>query len=168
MRSLRTAAAFQAERHLMAVLAGDIAGYSCLIDLDEVGTVNQYRTLRQQVIEPIAARWDAALIRHAGDRILTAFACPVSAIECAIAIQRGVRDFELDVPGDHRTHLRTGINMDHVLIVENDLHGKGVNVAARRRSQALERFMFRRPRSRLPAIGCNEPSGRWGRGNSRK
>jgi class 3 adenylate cyclase len=127
----REAAVSEAERHLMAVLVSDVVGYSRLIELDDIGTVDRYRTLRRQSIEPIAARCGAAMIRHAGDSVLIAFACPVSAIECAIAIQRAVRGFELDVPSDHRIHLRIGISMDRVLIVDNDLHGKGVNVAAR-------------------------------------
>jgi len=63
----------QTGRHLAAILAADVAGYSRLMGTDEDGTLAQLKDHRTQV-------WDRALARHrgriantAGDSILAEF-----------------------------------------------------------------------------------------------
>ena len=51
----------------MAILFGDIAGYSRLIEIDDVGTVARLRLVRQALFDPTAALFHAALIRHTAD-----------------------------------------------------------------------------------------------------
>ena len=40
------------ERHLAAILAADVAGYSRLMGSDEVGTVARLRTHRRELFDP--------------------------------------------------------------------------------------------------------------------
>lgn len=120
-----------AERRLAAVLAADVAGYGRLIELDDVGTVLRLRTLRQYLIEPMAASGGALTVRYAGDGILMAFAEPADAAACAAAIQRGLHFLEAGVPEERRIRLRIGISFGPVLLLDDDLYGIGVNLAAR-------------------------------------
>ena len=55
----------------------------------------------------------------------------VDAIECAAAIQKGIRERQEDVPEDQRIALRIGINIGDIIIEDDDIYGDGVNVAAR-------------------------------------
>jgi adenylate cyclase len=41
-----------ATRHLAAILAADVVGYSRLIGADEEGTLNRLRSIRTHVVDP--------------------------------------------------------------------------------------------------------------------
>jgi hypothetical protein len=55
----------------------------------------------------------------------------VDAVRCAVEIQHGMAERELDVPEDRRIRFRVGINIGDVIADKRDIFGDGVNVAAR-------------------------------------
>jgi adenylate cyclase len=55
----------------------------------------------------------------------------VDALHAAVQTQQAVTDHNADVPADKRIELRIGINLGDVVIDGDDIHGDGVNVAAR-------------------------------------
>jgi class 3 adenylate cyclase len=118
-------------RRQMAILAGDVAGYSRLIESDDVGTVARLRFLRRRLFDPMAALFDAALIRHTADAILLAFEDPADALGCAIALQSVMLLLNNDAPEGRSIRLRIGLSVGEVLFIDNDVHGMGVNIAAR-------------------------------------
>src|SRR6267378_8389149 len=59
------------------------------------------------------------------------FSSVVDAVRCAVEIQRGMIDRELEVPDEQRIRFRIGINLGDVIVEEHDIFGDGVNVAAR-------------------------------------
>jgi TolB-like protein len=63
--------------------------------------------------------------------VLCEFASVVDAVACAVAIQKGMAELEQDVPGTERIRLRIGVNLGDLVIEDNDIHGTGVDVAAR-------------------------------------
>jgi class 3 adenylate cyclase/pimeloyl-ACP methyl ester carboxylesterase len=118
-------------RHLAAILAADVAGYSRLMGADEDGTLVQLKDHRTKV-------WDQALARHrgriantAGDSILAEFSSVLDAVSCALAIQKETRERNAAVSPDRRVEFRIGINLGEVIADGNDILGDGVNVAAR-------------------------------------
>jgi TolB-like protein len=66
-----------------------------------------------------------------GDGALVVFASAVDAVECATAMQRGITERNAAVPEDRQFALRIGINVGDVIIDGDDIHGDGVNIAAR-------------------------------------
>jgi class 3 adenylate cyclase len=143
-------------RQLAAVVASDVAGYSRLIELDDLGTVLRIRALRRHLIEPAAAFYHASFVRYVGDACLMAFSGPVNAVQCAVSVQRGLSMLEGGTPDDRRIRLRIGVNVDVVLLVDGDLHGSGVNVAARLETLAepgdvyVSEAVFNQTRNVLP------------------
>ena len=55
----------------------------------------------------------------------------VDAVECAVALQRGMAERNDGVREDSRIELRIGINLGDVIVEGEDRHGEGVNIAAR-------------------------------------
>ncbi len=55
----------------------------------------------------------------------------VEAVACALAIQRGMSERNAEIPPDQRIEFRIGINLGDVIVEEGDIHGDGVNIAAR-------------------------------------
>jgi TolB-like protein len=117
-------------RRLAAIVAADVAGYSRLMGLDEVGTA---RTLREHltVIEAIVAKHGGRLVKTTGDGVLLEFPSVVGAVECAVAVQEVMAERNQGVPEDRRMLFRIGINLGDILIEGEDILGDGVNVAAR-------------------------------------
>ena len=118
------------QRRLAAILAADVAGYSRLMGLDEVGTA---RTLREHraVTDALVAKHGGRIVKTTGDGVLLEFPSVVDAVECAVAVQAVMAERNEGVPEDRRMLYRIGINLGDILIEGDDILGDGVNVAAR-------------------------------------
>jgi adenylate cyclase len=117
-------------RRLAAIVAADVAGYSRLMGLDEVGTA---RTLREhrRVTDALVVKHGGRLVKTTGDGVLLEFASVVDAVEYAVAVQAVMAERNEGIPQDRRMLFRIGINLGDVLIEGDDILGDGVNVAAR-------------------------------------
>jgi class 3 adenylate cyclase len=119
------------ERKLAAILAADVAGYSRLMGQDEAGTLARLKEHRRELIDPEIAEHKGRIVKTTGDGILIEFASVVEAVACAVAVQRGVAERNALIPEDQRSVFRVGINLGDVIVEDGDIHGDGVNVAAR-------------------------------------
>src|SRR6476661_8181491 len=117
-------------RRLAAIVAADIAGYSRLMGLDEVGTARALREHRK-VTDALVAKHGGRLVKTTGDGVLLEFPSVVDAVECAVAVQAVMDQRNEGVPVDRRMLFRIGINLGDILIEGDDILGDGVNVAAR-------------------------------------
>src|SRR5436190_1287621 len=124
------------QRRLAAILAADVVGYSRLMGLDEAGTLAALKTVRADFIDRQIAEHVGRIVKLAGDGVLVEFPSVVSAVACAAAIQRGMRERNADVPQDRRIEFRIGVNLGDVIVEGEDIFGDGVNVAARLESIA--------------------------------
>ena len=118
------------ERRLAAILAADVAGYSRLMGADETGTAQALREHRA-VVNPIVADHGGRIVKTTGDGVLLEFPSIVSAVECALAVQKLMAERNADVPEGRQMFFRIDINLGDVLIEGEDILGDGVNVAAR-------------------------------------
>src|SRR4051812_6236278 len=118
------------ERRLAAILAADVAGYSRLMGIDEVGTARSLREHRV-VSDALIAGHGGRIVKTTGDGLLLEFASVVDAVECAVAVQAAMAERNADVPQERRMLFRIGINLGDILIEGDDILGDGVNVAAR-------------------------------------
>jgi TolB-like protein/class 3 adenylate cyclase/Flp pilus assembly protein TadD len=123
------------ERRLSAILAADVVGYSRLMGLDEVGTLNVLRGHRA-VSNALVAKHSGRIVKTMGDGVLVEFPSVVDAVECAVAIQAVMTERNDGVPQDRRMLLRIGVNLGDILIQGDDILGDGVNIAARLESIA--------------------------------
>jgi class 3 adenylate cyclase len=119
------------DRRLAAILAADVVGYSRLVESDEARTLDRLKDHRKSFIEPLIAAHQGRIVKLMGDGALCEFGSIVDAVACAIAIQRGMAEREIEVPEIQRIRFRIGINLGDVVSDEGDLYGDGVNVAAR-------------------------------------
>ena len=117
-------------RRLAAVLAADIAGYSRLMEADEVGTVQALREHRAAA-DPMIAQHDGRIVKTTGDGLLIEFGSVVGAVECALALQRLAAERNAETPAERRMEWRIGIHLGDVLIEGEDILGDRVNIAAR-------------------------------------
>jgi TolB-like protein/class 3 adenylate cyclase/Flp pilus assembly protein TadD len=119
------------ERRLAAIIAADVAGYSRLTGLDEAGTHRRLMNLRAELLEPLVLDHGGHVVSYAGDGALAEFPSLVRAAECAVAIQRSAAEREPETAPDRRLSLRMGLHFGDVIADGADIHGDGVNIAAR-------------------------------------
>ncbi len=119
------------ERRLAAILATDVVGYSRLIRADEEGTLAALKTLRSDLIDPKLAEHHGRIVKLMGDGMLAEFPSVVDAVRAAVETQEAVAKHNSDLPEDKWIEFRVGINLGDVVIDGDDIHGDGVNVAAR-------------------------------------
>jgi TolB-like protein/class 3 adenylate cyclase len=117
-------------RRLAAIVAADVAGYSRLMGLDEVGTARALREHRA-VTDALVAKHGGRIVKTTGDGVLLEFPSVVDAVECAVAVQAVMTQRNEAVPVDRRMLFRIGINLGDILIEGDDILGDGVNIAAR-------------------------------------
>jgi adenylate cyclase len=118
------------QRRLAAILSADVAGYSRLIGIDEVGTLSRLSTLRRELIDPAIAAHSGRIFKLMGDGALVEFASVLNAVSCAIEIQRQLRERHASGESDP-IRFRIGINVGDIIIEGDDILGDGVNIAAR-------------------------------------
>jgi len=119
------------QRRLAAIVSADVVGYSRLIGADEAGTLAALRAHRAELLDPLIARHGGRIVKTMGDGLLLEFASVVNAVKCAIDMQDGMAERNAGVAEDKRIAFRIGVNLGDIAIEGEDIHGDGVNVAAR-------------------------------------
>jgi formylglycine-generating enzyme required for sulfatase activity/class 3 adenylate cyclase len=120
-----------ASRRLAAIVAGDIAGYSRLMELDEEGTHARVKRIERDLIEPSIAEHHGRLVKTTGDGFIAIFDSPVEAVRCGIVIQQNMVGRNASQPKHHWIEYRIGVNLGDVIIEATDVYGDGVNIASR-------------------------------------
>src|SRR5690349_19553856 len=98
---------------------------------DEAGTLALLRTHRRELIDPKIAGHKGRIVKTTGDGLLVEFPSIVEAVACAVAVQCGMAERNASVPEEQRIVFRVGVNLGDVIVEDGDIHGDGVNVAAR-------------------------------------
>src|ERR1700716_2778683 len=120
-----------APRRLAAIVAGDIAGYSRLMQMDEEGTHSRVKRIERDLIEPSILEHHGRLVKTTGDGFIAIFDSPVEAVRCSIVIQQNLVGRNASLPRHSWIEYRIGVNLGDVIIETDDVYGDGVNVASR-------------------------------------
>jgi len=110
-------------RRLAAILAADVADYSRLMHEDENATIAAWQEARRETIDPIISEHQGRIVKHTGDGFLAEFTTVTQAVQCAVDLQDKLEDGPLD--------FRMGVNLGEIVADADDIHGDGVNIAAR-------------------------------------
>lgn len=111
------------KRRLAAILAADVAGYTRLVEQDTDGTVAAWAAARDDIVKPMVDEKSGHIIKFTGDGFLVEFPSVQDAVLCAITMQEQLKSSPLD--------FRMGINVGDIVDDGGDVHGEGVNIAAR-------------------------------------
>ena len=118
------------ERKLAAIFAADVAEYSRLMGLDEVGTLRRLQAYRA-ILDPLISAHRGRIFNTAGDSVVADFASAVDAVECAVAVQDAIEKENENRPFGEQMRFRIGVHLGDVLVDGSNLFGDGVNIAAR-------------------------------------
>ncbi|QQO16430.1 SUMF1/EgtB/PvdO family nonheme iron enzyme [Bradyrhizobium diazoefficiens] len=118
-------------RRLAAIIVGDIASYSRLMQADEEGTHARVKRIERDLIMPSIVEHHGSLVKTTGDGFIAIFDSPVEAVRCSIVIQQNLVGRNASLPKDSRIEYRIGVNLGDVIVEPDDIYGDGVNIASR-------------------------------------
>jgi len=122
------------QRRLAAIMFTDIVGYSAMMQKDEAIT-NRLRNRHREVFTRLTEQYDGEILQYYGDGTLSIFYSTAAAVECAVDIQRELKQ-------DPKVPLRIGIHTGDITFSDEDVFGDGVNIASRVESLCVPGGIF--------------------------
>lgn len=119
------------QRRLAAILVADVFGYSKMMGEDEAGTLAALNECLERLVKPSIGEFSGRVVKTMGDGVLAEFGSAVDAVQCAVAVQRGLHKRNAAADVDRPVQFRIGINLGDVIVRDDDVFGDGVNIAAR-------------------------------------
>ena len=71
-------------------MSADAVGYSRLMQADEVGTLQELKRRRSEILAPLVAKYQGRIVKVMGDGVLVEFGSAVNAVQCALDVQTGM------------------------------------------------------------------------------
>lgn len=124
------------ERRLRAILAAHVACDTELVHADPVGVPAAVMADWREFIDPTISKYRGRIVKTTPDDFLAVFTSSVDAVNCAVAIQRGMVLRDAETARERSMLVRIGVNVGDVLIDGDDILGDGVDVALRLESIA--------------------------------
>ena len=120
----------QSQRRLAAIMFTDMVGYSSLTQENEQLALNLLDEHRK-ILRPIFLKYSGREIDTAGDSFFVEFSSAVEAANCAIEIQTTLLQRNVNTEPEKQIRIRIGLHIGDVVQIGSNVHGDGVNIAAR-------------------------------------
>jgi TolB-like protein/class 3 adenylate cyclase/Tfp pilus assembly protein PilF len=118
------------QRRLAAIMFTDIMGYSALSQKNESLALELLEEHRR-ILRNIFIKYSGREIDTAGDSFFVEFHSAVEAANCAIEIQTALRERNKSADHGKQIIIRIGLHIGDVVQIGSNVHGDGVNIAAR-------------------------------------
>ncbi len=118
------------QRKLAAIMFTDMVGFSALSQRDEALALEllaEHRGLLREIVP----RHGGREVKTMGDGFLFEFSSALAAVQSALEMQRRLHDRNQALPARRHVQIRLGIHVGDVVASDGDIHGDGVNLAAR-------------------------------------
>jgi TolB-like protein/class 3 adenylate cyclase/Tfp pilus assembly protein PilF len=117
-------------RKLAAIMFTDMVGFSALAQRNEALALELLEEHRR-IVRDVLPRHGGREVKTAGDGFLIEFPSALAAVQAAVAIQDAFHAQNQVSPPERQVRIRIGIHVGDVVVSEGDIHGDGVNIAAR-------------------------------------
>ena len=123
------------ERRLAAIMFTDMVGFTALAQRDEALAMRLLDEQRR-VIRSLLTEYKGREVETIGDAFFVEFASTLDAVQCAVAIQSTLKEWNAGHPAEDRVLIRIGIHLGDVLHRGREVSGDAVNIASRIESLA--------------------------------
>jgi class 3 adenylate cyclase/TolB-like protein len=116
-------------RRLVAIMITDVVGFTASAQANEADALARLRE-QEEILRPLFEPFKGREIKSTGDGFLVEFESALGALECAVEIQRRMRERNSNRPRPP-SELRIGIHVGDVEESGGDIFGDAVNIASR-------------------------------------
>ncbi len=145
---------------LSAIMFTDMTGFSRKMGESEKLTLRLLRD-HNRIIRFLVRKHHGEIIKSTGDGFLLDFDSAVEAVQCALEAQERFQRYNFNKPDCEQIAVRLGINLGEVRIVDEDLFGDEVNIAARIQTLAepggicISRDIYDHVKTKLQIVAVN-------------
>lgn len=118
------------ERKLIAIMVGDVVGYSRLVGSNETRTIENLKSCFAFIGECVNDH-RGRIFNSAGDSVLAEFGSVLDAVNCAMDIQEFFAEVNEGIVAKGAIKMRFGIHLGDVIVDAESFLGDGINIAAR-------------------------------------
>lgn len=118
------------ERRLAAIMFTDMVGFTALTQRDELLAIQLLEDQRR-LIRALLGKYKGREVETIGDAFFVEFGSSLDAVNCAVAIQSTLREWNEQHPPENRALIRIGIHLGDVLHRGREVSGDAVNIASR-------------------------------------
>jgi len=118
------------QRRLAAIMFTDMVGYSALSQKNEALALELLEEHRK-ILRSIFLKYSGREIDTAGDSFFVEFISAVDAANCAIEMQTNLLRRNVSAEPEKQIRIRIGLHIGDVVQIGSNVHGDGVNIAAR-------------------------------------
>jgi len=118
------------KRRLVAIAVADVANFSSMMSVDEIGTSVAVNNRLDMFRNAIGAYF-GEVKGSAGDSAFMIFESAIDAVSFAVEIQKRLAAKNEGLPTEQQVWFRFGINLGDVLIKGDEMTGESINIAAR-------------------------------------
>jgi len=119
------------QKKKISIVAGDMVGFSRLIEEDEINTLKRQKIIIKDIIDPKLGENNGKLIKTTGDGFLAVFENCDESLSFSIEIQNQIIDQEKIIIPEKKIWYRIGINYGEIILENDDIYGNEVNIASR-------------------------------------
>lgn len=115
----------------LTILLTDIKGFTDKTSHRSRADIQRLLDEHRDVVLPVLQARAGHLIKTIGDAFLMAFDSPTDAVLAGVSAQEALARRNAPLPEQERIEIRIAINVGEVNLVEGDVYGEPVNIAAR-------------------------------------
>lgn len=120
----------EGERRLAAIMFTDMVGFTALAQRDE-SLAMQLLDEQRSLIRSLLRQHKGREVETIGDAFFVEFASSLDAVNCAVAIQSALQEWNARQPAENQARIRIGIHLGDVLHRGKEVSGDAVNIASR-------------------------------------
>jgi adenylate cyclase len=143
-------------RKLAAIMFTDIVGFAAVTQQSESRGLALLER-HNRLLRPTFSRHRGREVKAIGDGFLVEFESALDAVNCALEIQRALREYNTSAEEDWQVHVRIGVHLGDVVPANGDVLGDAVNLASRIEPLArpdgicVSEQVYAQVRNKLPA-----------------
>ncbi len=132
MRCALLYCATMADTENLAILLTDMVGFTERSSSQSRADFHDLLKNHDQILKDTALLYSGEWVKSTGDGMLVVFRSPTNAVQCGMAMQDALAEYNHQNPAEDQIHIRVAVNLGEVRREGNsDIFGEAVNVTAR-------------------------------------
>jgi len=115
----------------LAIMFADIKGFTARVSRGKREDLKQLLSTHERLLAPVITHYEGTIVKTIGDAFLARFHSPRDAVLCGVTTQEVLRQHNAFAKEEERLEVRVAINAGDVELIDGDVAGEVVNLAAR-------------------------------------